>query len=111
VKLLISASGENIENNIDTTFHWSHCFLIFNTYDNSIKYLENSIKNHPDLIEDTINEFVKNEGIEAVITYEIGSKTYMFFKQHGIKIYRSRGKIIHAVSEFKYGRLLEIKEI
>ena len=111
MKLLISASDIDIESNIDTTFHWSYCFLVLDTSDNSFKSLDNKIKNHPGLIEDIINGFVKNDGIEAVITYEIGSKAFKIFKQHGVKIFQSRGKIIHAINKFEDGRLLEIKEI
>jgi predicted Fe-Mo cluster-binding NifX family protein len=110
MKLLISASGDDIKSNIDTTFHWSYCFLVLYNSDNSTISLDNKIKNHQNLIEDIINEFVKNEGIEAVITYEIGSKVFKFLKQHRVKIYHSSGKIIHAIKKLENGNLLEIKE-
>lgn len=111
MKLLISAAGNDIENNIDTTFHWSSCFLIIDTSNNSLKSFENKIKNHPIEVGDTINKLVKNEGIEAVITYEIGPIAFKIFKEHGVKIYQSRGKIVKAINQFNEGKLSEIIKV
>ena len=111
MKLLISSAGEDIESNIDTAFHWSSNFLIINTLNNSQKVLVNRIKNHPNEVGDIINKIVKNEGIEAVITYEIGPIAFKIFKQNGVKIYQSRGKIIHAIGKLNEGKLSEITEV
>ena len=110
MKILISASGEDIENNIDTTFHWSSCFLIIDTSDNSMKSLENTIKNKPSTVGNTIDSLVKNEGIEAVITYEIGPIAFKMFNQNKVKIYKSRGKIVRAIKQLEEGKLSEINQ-
>lgn len=109
MKILISAAGKNIENdNIDTTFHWSSCFLIIDTLNNSVKSLDNTIKNKPREEGNTINRLVKIEGVEAIITYEIGPKAFKLFNQNGVKIYQSRGKIVKAINQFEEGKLTEI---
>ena len=109
--ILIGAAGEGIESNIDITFHWSSCFLIIDTSDNSIKSLENTIKNHLIELGDTIDRLVKKEGIETVITYVIGSRVFEEFKKHGIKIYKGKGNIDEAIKQFEKGELSEIKNV
>jgi predicted Fe-Mo cluster-binding NifX family protein len=109
MKLLISCAGDLIEDNIDTTFHFSSCFLIFDTSNNSHKVIENRIWNHTGEVIDEINRIVKNEDIKAVITNEIGPQEFKIFKQNRVKIYHSRGRIIHSLSSWKEGKLLEIK--
>ena len=111
MKLLISAAGENIESNIDITFHWASCFLIIDTLNNSLKSLENTIKNHPSKVGEPIDRLVKNERKEAVITYVIGSRVFEEFKKHGIKIYKGKGNIDEAIKQFEKGELSEIKNV
>ena len=109
--ILISATGGDIESNIDLTFHWSHCFLIVDKLNNSLKPIENRIKNHPNERGDIINKLVKKEGIEAVITQEIGPRAFKEFKKHGIRIYQGKGKIDEAIRQFEKGELSEIKNV
>ena len=78
--ILISATGGDIESNIDLTFHWSHCFLIVDKLNNSLKPIENRIKNHPNEVKDVLDNLVKKEGVEIVITHEIGQRSFEEFK-------------------------------
>ena len=105
--ILISSAGQDLDSNIDTTFHWSFRYLIVDNFDNSFKLIENRIKNHPNELGDIINEWVKKEGVEAVITNEIGPRAFEEFKKHRIRIYQSRGNIKEAIQRLEKGKLSE----
>jgi predicted Fe-Mo cluster-binding NifX family protein len=111
MNILISAAGQDLDSNIDTTFHWSFRYLIVDNFDNSFKLIENRIKNHPNELEDIINEWVKKEGIDAVITNEIGPRGFEEFKKHRIRIYQCKGNIKRAINQLEKGILSEIKNI
>jgi len=108
---LISATGRDIKSNIDTAFHWSNCFLIVDKLNNTLKPIENRIKNHPNELRDIIDELVINEGIEAIVTNEIGSRAFEEFKKHGIRIYQGKGNIEEAIKQLEKGKLSEIKNV
>jgi len=111
VAILISATGRDIESNIDLTFHWSYCFLIVDKLNNSLKPIENRIKNHPNEIGDALDNLVKKEGVEIVITHEIGQRSFEEFKKHGIIIYQGKGNIGKVIRQLDEGKLSEIKNV
>ena len=102
---------KDIESNIDISFHWSYCFLIVDKLNNSLKPIENSLKNHPNERGDIINKLVKKKGIKAVITQEIGPRAFEEFKKHGIRIYQGKGNIDEAIRQLEKGKLSEITNV
>ncbi len=108
MRIVISADGRGIGNSIYTSFHRCSFFLILDTEKNTLMALENTTKDHPGEIGATIGQIVSNQGIDAVITSNIGPKAFEIFDQYGIKVYHGEGIIEDAIQQFKEGRLPEI---
>ena len=108
MKIVISADGSGLESNIEATFHRCSFFLIVDTAANSLRSLVNSTKDRPGEIGATVGQIVSNEGIDAVITTDIGLKAFEMFERYGIKVYLGEGIIEDAIRQFKEGRLTEI---
>ena len=108
MKIVISATGKNIESKIDVTFGRCSFFLILDTKTNDVKALMNTTKDRPDKLGATAGQIVADQGIDAVITAEIGPLAFEVFEKYGIKIYRAEGKINDAVQQLEEGKLPEI---
>jgi predicted Fe-Mo cluster-binding NifX family protein len=111
MKICISSTGNTIEySNIDTTIHRCAFFLIVDKKTNSQKAIFNTIRESPSEIGAMVGQIVANEGIDAVITTDIGPRAFEIFKRYGIKVYHAKGKIKDAVKQFEQGKLKEITE-
>ena len=109
MKICISSTGNTIEySNIDTTIHRCTFFLIVDKETNSQKAIFNTIRESPSEIGAMVGQIVANEGIDAVITTDIGPRAFEIFKRYGIKVYHAKGKIKDAVKQFEQGKLKEI---
>ena len=108
MKIVISATGRDVESNIDATFGRCSFFLVLDTKTKDVKVLMNTTKDIPDKIGVTAGEIVANQGIDAVITTDIGPKAFEAFGKYGNKMYRAEGKINDAVQQLEEGKLSEI---
>lgn len=108
MKIVISATGMNAESDIDATFHRCSFFLIIDTKTNSLKTLENTTRDRPSEIGATVGQIVANEGIDTVLTTNIGPRAFEIFGRYGIKIYQAKGKVNDAIQQLKEGKLSEI---
>jgi predicted Fe-Mo cluster-binding NifX family protein len=108
MKIVVSATGQDMESDIDETFHRCSFYLIVDTTTNSHKTLENTVRDRPDEIGAMVGQIVADKGIDIVITADIGPKAFEIFNRYGIKIYRANGKIDDVISEFSKGKLSEI---
>ncbi|UCF12524.1 MAG: NifB/NifX family molybdenum-iron cluster-binding protein [Thermoplasmatales archaeon] len=109
MKICISSTGNTIEySNIDKTIHRCAFFLIVDRETNSQKAIFNTIRESPSEIGAMVGQIVANEGIDAVITTDIGPRAFEIFKRYGIKVYHAKGKIEDAVKQFEQGKLKEI---
>lgn len=108
MKIIISADGRNLDSNIDATFHRCSFFLISDIEKNTLIALENTTKDRPGEIGATVGQIVSNEGIDAVLTADIGPKAFEVFERYGIKVYHGEGIIEDAIQQFKEGGLPEI---
>ena len=109
MKICISSTGKTIEeSDIDTTVHRCAFFLILDKKTNSQKTLLNTIRDRPSEIGAMVGQIVANEGIDAVITIDIGPRAFEIFERYGIKIYQAKGKIKDAIKQFEEGKLKEI---
>jgi len=109
MKICISSTGNTIEySNIDTTIHRCAFFLIVDKKANSLKAIYNTIRERPDEIGAMVGQIVANEGIDAVITTDIGPRAFEIFKRYAIKVYQAKGKITNAIKQFDQGKLKEI---
>jgi predicted Fe-Mo cluster-binding NifX family protein len=110
MKIVISATGKNIDSNIDATFGRALFFLIVDTKTKKVKVIENKVRDRPNGVGITIVNTVESEGIDAVITNNIGPLAFETFEQSGVKIYKAEGKINDAIRLFEEGKLSEIKK-
>ncbi len=108
MKIAISATGKDMESNMDTIFHRCYFFLIVNTKTNSLRALVNTTRDRPSEIGAAVGQIVANEGIDTVITANIGPRAFEIFEQYGIRIYQAEGKIKNAIRLFEEGKLSEI---
>ncbi len=108
MKVVISATGIDKESNIDATFHRCPFFLIIDTKTNSLRTFENTTRDRPSEIGATVGQIVANEGIDTVITTNIGPRAFEIFERYGIKIYQAKGKVNDAIQQLEKGKLLEI---
>ena len=110
MKIVISATGRDIESNIDATFGRAPFFLIVDTKTNEEKLVVNAARDRSSGVGVTIGNIVAKEGIDAVITTDIGPLAFETFEQCGIKIYQAAGKIKDAIQQFMEEKLSEITE-
>lgn len=108
MKVVISADGRDLDSKICTTFHRCRFFLIVDMEKNLLKPLENTTKDSPGEIGATVGQMVANEGIDAVITTDIGPKAFEIFEQYGITVYRAEGVIEDAIRQLEEEKLPKI---
>lgn len=108
MKIVISATGRDIESNIDATFGRCTFFLIVDTKTKDVKALPNTARDHPDKVGVFAGQIVANEGIDAVITSDVGPLAFETLEQYGIKMYQAKGKINDAIRQLEEGKLSEI---
>ena len=108
MKIVISSTGRNIESNIDAKFGRAPFFLIMDTTTKEVKVIENKARDRPSGVGITAVNTVEKEGIDAVITADIGPLAFETFEQSGVKIYKAEGKINDAIRLFEEGKLSEI---
>jgi predicted Fe-Mo cluster-binding NifX family protein len=110
MKIVISATGRDKESNIDAIFGRALFFLIVDTNTKKVKVIENKVRDRPNGVGITAVNTVESEGIDAVITKDIGPLAFKTFEQSGVKIYKAEGKINDAIRLFEEGKLSEIKK-
>ncbi len=106
--IAISATGRGLESSIDIKFERCHFFLILDIEKNSLFAFENKKKDQPHEIGSTIGPLIVKEGIDTVITSDIGPSAFKIFKQNRIKVYHARGKVFDAIRLLKNGELSEL---
>lgn len=108
MKIVISSTGRDKESNIDGTFGRARFFLIMDTETKKVKVIENKARDRPSGVGITAVNTVEKEGINAVITADIGPLAFETFEQSGVKIYKAEGKINDAIRLFEESKLSEI---
>ena len=108
MKIVISATGRDIESDIDAKFGRASFFLIVDTKTKEVKVIENTVRDRSSGVGITAVNTVEKEGIDAVITADIGPLAFEIFEQGGVKIYKAEGKINDAIRLFEEGKLSEI---
>jgi len=108
MKIAISVTGRGLDSNIDAKFERCKFFLILDIEKNSLLSFENKTKDRPREIGGTIGPLIAKEGIDTVITSDIGPSAFDIFKRHGIKVYQAEGIVEEAVHRLKEGKLEEL---
>ena len=110
MKIVISATGKDIESNIDVKFGRAPFFLIVDTKTKEVKVIENTVRDRSSGVGITVGNIVAKEEIDAVITTDIRPFAFETFEQCGIRIYQAEGRIKDAIRIFEEGKLSEIKK-
>ena len=108
MKVVISATGKDIESNINARFGRAPFFLIIDTKTNEEKVIDNTSRELESGVGVTVGNIVAREEVDAVIASDIGPLAFETFDQCGIKIYKANGKIKNAIQQFVEGKLPEI---
>lgn len=108
MKIVISATGRDIESSIDATFGRAPFFLIIDTKTKEEKVIVNKVRDRPSGVGVAVDNIVLKEGIDAVITTDIGPFAFEIFEQCRIRTYQAEGKIKDAIQQLEEGRLSEI---
>ena len=109
MKIAITSSGENLENEIDLRFGRAKGFIIYDLENNSFEFIDN-VQN----LEATQGagiqaaQNVVNKDVDAVITGHCGPKAFKVLSTSDVKVYTvSEGKISEVIEKFKNGELQE----
>jgi predicted Fe-Mo cluster-binding NifX family protein len=106
--IAISATRRSIEEQIYTKFERCDYFLIVNFEKNSLYAIANKAKDRPHEIGGTVGHLISEIGVNAIITTDIGPRSFEIFKENEIKIYRAEGIIYKAINQLEVGELTEI---
>jgi predicted Fe-Mo cluster-binding NifX family protein len=109
MKIAISSTGRGLDNSIDIKFERCHFFLILDLEKNSLLPIKNKTRDRPHEIGGTIGQLIANQGIDTVITSDIGPKAFEIFKLYGINIYQAKGIVEDAIRLLKEEKLVELK--
>ena len=109
MKIAITSSGENLDNEIDLRFGRAKGFIIYETNDDTFEFIHN-IQNLEAAQGAGIQaaQNVVNKNVEAVITGHCGPKAFKVLSTSDVKIYTvGEGKIKEIIEKFKNGELQE----
>ncbi|MEA2098106.1 MAG: NifB/NifX family molybdenum-iron cluster-binding protein [Patescibacteria group bacterium] len=112
MKIAISSTGKDLENEVDTKFGRCPYFLIVEIENKEIKNvqaIENITANQRGKAGITSAEIIAKEKVNAVITANLGPRAFSVFEQFEINIYQGQGKISDVVQRFIDGELAEMK--
>ena len=70
----------------------------------------NQTKGRPSEVGGTTGQLVSSQGVDVVVTLDIGFKALEIFKRYGIKVYRGEGKINDVIRQLETGRLSKIRK-
>jgi len=114
MKIAVSATHRSLEANVDPRFGRCMCFIIIETEGNEIK-------SHKEISNEAVQstrgagiqaaQTVANEGVEVVITGNIGPNAFNVLSQTGIKVVTGvSGKVSDVVKKYLKGELKETKQ-
>lgn len=111
MKVAISSTGKNLDSQVDNRFGRCAFFIIAEITDGKIEEVK-SIENPNVSVGGgagiSAAELVANEGVEAILTGNVGPRAIDVFSQFGIKAYRVTGTVESALNELAAGKLEEL---
>jgi predicted Fe-Mo cluster-binding NifX family protein len=110
MKIMMSATGKDIDSNIDSTFGRCRFFLIVDIKTKEVKAIVNKVRDRPSGAGITATNIVAKEEVDVVITSDIGPSSFEILKRRGITMYQAEGKIDDSIQQFESGKLSEITE-
>jgi len=108
MKVAVTSTGESLESQIDMRFGRCAFFVIAEIKDKNIKKIRSIANPNVDVgggAGISAAEIVANEGVEAIITGNVGPRAFGVFSQFGIKVYRATGAVKDALNKLAAGQL------
>ncbi len=109
MKLAITSSGNDLDNQMDLRFGRAKGFIIYDMENNSFEFIDN-VQN----LEATQGagiqaaQNVVNKNVETIITGHCGPKAFKILSTYNVKIYTAEeGKISEVLEKFKNSELRE----
>lgn len=109
MKIAITSSGKDLDNEIDLRFGRTKGFIIYDLENSSYEFIDN-VQNLEASQGAGIQaaQNVVNKNVEAVITGHCGPKAFKVLSTSDVKIYTvGEGKINEVIEKFKNGELQE----
>jgi len=113
MKIAINSTGKDLESNVDERFGRCPYFLIVdieNKEIKNVKVIENTAKEQLGGAGITAGQIVSNEKVDAVITKNLGPRSFSVFEQFKIKVYFGEGRIKDVIQDFIEGKLKELTD-
>lgn len=111
MKIVISATGENKTDLIDSRFGRCEYFQIFDTDTNAIKSVVNEAQDRDGGAGVAAAQQVIDLGAKVLISWKVGPSAYNLFKKAGIRMYSSECiSVENAITAYINSELQEIEE-
>ncbi|MCK4714226.1 MAG: NifB/NifX family molybdenum-iron cluster-binding protein [Candidatus Aenigmarchaeota archaeon] len=113
MNIVVSASGPDMESQVDNRFGRCPYFILVEVEDKKIKghkSVENTSANQMGGAGMTAAQAVADMKADAIITVNLGPRAFIVFKQLGMEIYQGTGTVKEAVEDFISGKLKKIDE-
>ena len=108
MKIVVSASGPDIESFVDEKFGRCPYFILIEVEDNKIKShksVENTSIKQISSAGTTAAQLVADMKVDVIITGNIGPRAFDVFQQLDIDVYEAAGTVKKAVQDFIDGKL------
>ena len=109
MKICISSQGDSLESQVDSRFGRCAYFIIYDTDKKTFKALANQSALSSSGAGIAAASAVANEGVDYVLTGNVGPNSYQVFSQSGIKVVVGLAnlKVKEAIEKFEKGELKE----
>lgn len=111
MKICLSSTGENLKATVDQRFGRCQYFLIVDTQTMNVKTLSNQALLSSGGAGIQAAQIIAKEGVNAVITGNIGPNAFKILQAQNIEIYtQASGTIQEVIEQFKNGTLQQTKK-
>ncbi|WP_369017990.1 NifB/NifX family molybdenum-iron cluster-binding protein [Thermatribacter velox] len=107
MKVAVSATGDSLDSQVDPRLGRARFFIVYDLDKDSFRAVENSFAQASSGAGIQVATFLANEGVEAVITGNVGPNAWRVFQEAGIKVYSgiSQVTVREAIQAFREGKL------
>lgn len=113
MKIVVSASGPDMDSQVDMRFGRCPYFILVELENKKIKEyksVENTSANQMGGAGMTAAQAVADMKADKIITGNVGPRAFIVFKQLGIEVYQGTGTIRKAVEDFAAGKLQKMEQ-
>jgi len=111
MKIGISSTGKDVSSLTDLRFGRCDCFAVYNTDDNSYRFIDNQAQNAGGGAGIAAAQQMIDEDVEVILTGNMGPNAYNVIMNAGIKLYRvGFVPLEKAVQLFREAKLEAISE-